>query len=80
MNNYNREKKIENALIKNTLKTKKQQLKYLKGGRVEITYNSICGKCRKPIRDSAFYVLNDNTMIHTACKKQDVDFDLSIDK
>ncbi|EAX93757.1 hypothetical protein TVAG_285960 [Trichomonas vaginalis G3] len=58
---------IENALLEETIKRKKQQLKYLKGGYAHITGNTFCAICGREFHDQLFYVRPDNTVTHIMC-------------
>lgn len=58
---------IENALLEETLKRKKQQLQYLRGGYAHITSNTFCAICGREFHDQLFYVRPDNTVTHIMC-------------
>ena len=69
--NQSRLVKIQNALLRDLIKQKRQQLSYLKGGYVEVNENTKCAVCGKPIGDSIFYVLKSNVITHSFCKPED---------
>ena len=61
--------KIKNALLAKTVEAKKQQLRYLQSGKVEVKDNLKCVVCGKPIGDAVFYVLADNCVSHAFHQK-----------
>lgn len=58
---------IQNALYEETIKQKKNQIQYLKAGKVVVTKGLKCIVCGKSIDESVFYVRNDSTVAHAAC-------------
>ena len=61
---------IENALLEETLKRKRKQLAYLKGGFVEFTPHSFCSVCGLEFIEQPFIVKPDNTISHIFCNGQ----------
>ncbi|KAH0785120.1 Transforming growth factor-beta receptor-associated protein 1 [Histomonas meleagridis] len=60
--------KIQNALLRKTIETKKKQKKSLQMGKVEVDSNNPkCIVCGKPVLGSYFVVTNDNCVAHIAC-------------
>lgn len=66
--NKSRLAQIKNGLLDDVKRNKEQQLKYLKGGYVEVDNNTRCAVCGKPISNTIFYVLKDNFIAHSNCK------------
>jgi hypothetical protein len=59
--------RIRNALLEATIEAKKVQRGSLQGGKVEVNENLICAFCGRQIGESVFFVLDDNSVAHTAC-------------
>jgi len=68
--NYNQLRllQMKNAFLETTILEKQKQLSTLHSGYVEVNCNLKCSICGKPISDSVFFVLNDNSVTHAACR------------
>ncbi|EAY19802.1 hypothetical protein TVAG_178460 [Trichomonas vaginalis G3] len=66
--NTSRLAQLKNGLLDTVKREKEQQLKYLKGGFIEVGTNTKCAICGKPINDSVFYVMKDNFVTHAYCR------------